>query len=102
MKQFLKRLRTAENLYTDLPVNTQAEKKNKQLKEYFSKLEGKRALYLDKTEKEARVITLGKALDTFVVAHYNHYGMSYSGKTNCCIQYSSIICGDAKVEVENE
>lgn len=102
MKKFLERLKTAENLYTDLPTNTQAEQKNRQLKEFFSTREGRRALYSDKTEKEARIVTIEKALDTFVVTRYNHYGMDYSGKTTCCIQYSSILCGDAKVEIENE
>lgn len=102
MKQFMERLKTAENLYTDLPTNTEADKKNKQLKNYFLKVEGKRALYLDKTEKEARVVTIKKALDTFVVAEYNYYGMTYTGKTTCCIQYSSLLCGDAKVDIENE
>lgn len=100
LKKFLEELNKSKDIYTDIPVSTGANLRYKQMKDLYSKHIGGRALYTDKIEKESRVVYIEQVTDSFIIAKYNCYGMDYTRQVSACVMYSSIICGDARVEIE--
>jgi hypothetical protein len=101
MKKFLEELDKAKSyLYNVLPNNTEADNKRKELKQLYGKLVGRRALYVNKVEKESRVVTIKGVTNHYVIVSYKYYGMEYQGELTTCINYLSLLCGDDRLDVE--
>lgn len=101
MKKFLEELSKASNyMINDIPTDTAAERMYAELREKFSKLVGRRALYVSKVEKESRVVVIEEIRPHYIVLTYKYFGMDYEGKIRVCVNYGAIICGDDRVDVE--
>lgn len=101
MKKFLEELNKAKShLYDALPADTEARHKRKELKELYSKLIGRRALYVSKVDKDSRVVTIKGVTNNYVIVGYKYYGMEYRGEITTCINYLSLLCGDDRLDVE--
>lgn len=99
MKKFLERLSKVKSLYDDVAVS-EAEAKFKSMKSKYSQLIDHRALYNCKGTKESRVVYLVEAYDKYVVVRYKYETLDYSGTITTSVSYSSLLCGDQRLEVE--
>lgn len=101
MKKFLDELnKYTSYLYDDVPKNTDAGRRFQELRNKYSKLIGKRALYMSRPNKESRVVVIEEARPRYVRVSYKYVGMTYKGVTSTCIQYQSLICGESRLDVE--
>jgi hypothetical protein len=101
MKKFLEELsKSSSYMHNEVPVDTAAERMYQELREKFSSLIGKRALYVSKTEKESRVVVIEEVRKMYIVVSYKYYGMDYQGKMRTSVTYGALICGDDRLDVE--
>lgn len=100
MKKFMEALANSEAYFNDLPGDdSPANKRFKEEKEKYLKLQGKRALY-KQPRGVSKVVTIKEAQEHYVRVSYKYNSEDYSGETSMCITYSSLICGDEALEVE--
>ncbi|ACI91058.1 gp33 [Bacillus phage SPO1] len=101
MQKFLDELEKVRNHTEDYDVyNSEAERTFRGLKAKFQKLIGKRALYICKSTKESRVVTIEAAYDRYIVLSYKYYGMDYEGSTKMSVTYQALLSGEDRLDVE--
>ena len=103
MKKFLELLQKTQETSYDVPTDTDAERRFKIMKDRYLHLKGHRALYVNiisKSNRELKVVTITNATDHCVEASYNYYGNNYHGKTQVSIRFSSLLCGEERLEIE--
>jgi len=101
MKKFIEELnKSTTYMRNAVPTNTEADRQFGELKEKYSNLVGRRALYTSKIDKDTRVVVIEEVHKKYIVLSYKYYGMDYEGKTKTCVTYQSLICGDSRLDVE--
>ncbi len=97
--KFIDELKKAkEHLMADTSTaGTEASRKYKEMRRYYSDNIGKKALF--KSGREERVVTIQQAAPTYVLLSYNVYGSSQT-TIRVTSSYNSLICGDDRLEVE--
>lgn len=101
MQKFLEELNKASTyMYNAVPIDTEAERRYKELREQFSSMVGRRALYVSKSEKEARVVVIEEVKKRYIVLSYKYFGMDYQGKLTTTVTYGALYCGEDRLDVE--
>lgn len=100
MKKFLEKLEE-HNLKLKLePEITEATRMFRSMRKKYRSLLGVRALMLNPTEQESRVVYIEKVYNNFLVVSYGYYGIENTGRISTCILYSSLITGEYGLVME--
>jgi hypothetical protein len=98
MKKFLDELNKARDTQ-EVITYPGSQKISTGMRSKFEGLKGRRALHVV-GKKEAKVVTIGDAYDNFVSVTFNYYGRERDTVGKSSVSYSSLLCGDEKLEVE--
>lgn len=103
MKGFLEKLNGTKNAYEHIHDDntvSEATLKFRSMRNKYSKLIGSRALYTCKNTKESRVVYIVEVYSKFLIVEYKVSSAYYEEKVRTSINYSSLLCGDQRLEVE--
>lgn len=98
MKEFLKALEESRRAEYQ-PQITEADKKHMDMKQKFSELTGRRALYHSKVDRDPRVVWVQGAYDHYVLLSYKWYSTTSSGELSVCCNYASLLSGEDQLEL---
>ncbi|AYP68643.1 hypothetical protein EalM132_00131 [Exiguobacterium phage vB_EalM-132] len=101
MKSFLEELARAHSPYEIDITNTESKLRKKSLREKYTALIGKRALYKNK-DKEMRIVTICEATENYVRFSYPHNNVERQGQIYSTANYLALFCGDDRLEVEDD
>jgi len=99
MKKFMEELANAKAYHSDLPgENSEAQRKFRELRDFYAPHVGKRALY-KAPRGESRVVRIEQVTDSYIRLSYAYHGRDYNGRLQFCSTYGALICGDDRLEV---
>ena len=101
MKKFLEELKKASmNTYDIEPTSSKAQETLGSIRKKYEPLKGTKAIHTSKVTKETRVVTIEEVRERYMVVNYPHF-TGGEGLVRTTIMYSSLLCGDSVLEVED-